>query len=156
MADLYSRLTQRVAETLAVILFTAVLAVQTLNIFFRYSQLFAPWGWVEEFSKYALIWMFFLLWHLSDRQRRHFVVDFLVTKLPQGARKWLDVIQHLVAIVFSALVVGSSVEYVQSGMGYSTQSIQALPIGVVYAIIPIGVGLVLIERVRMLVHTLRS
>ena len=46
-------------------------------------------------------------------------------------------------------------KYVQSGMGYSTQSIQWLPIGIVYVIVPIGVALVFIERLRMLVQTLR-
>ena len=105
--DSYSRLTRRIAETLAILLFASVLVVQAVNIFFRYSQVAAPWEWVEEFSKFALIWMFFLLWHLSDREQRHFAVDFLAAKMPPRLRHLCDALGHLIAVVFTSVVVVS-------------------------------------------------
>ena len=73
----YSQITRYVTETAVIFLFSAVLILQTVNIFFRYTGFLAPLMWVEEFSTFSFIWMFFLLWHVADRDGKHFMVDII-------------------------------------------------------------------------------
>ena len=152
----YAAITRVVTETIAVFLFLSVLLLQAANIFFRYTRVRAPEMWVEDFSKYALIWIFFLMWHLADRQKDHFSVDVLERKLPSNAARWLDIFRHLVAIAFGTAVVVSAVRLVPTIMGYPTQSFRWLPMGAVYLVIPVGMSLVLVERIRMAVVAIRS
>ena len=109
---LYSTVTRVVAETIAVLLFFAVLVLQTVNILFRYTKIRAPEMWVEDFSKYALIWIFFLMWHLADRGNQHFAVDLLVQRLSPGLRRAIELFRHLAAIAFATVVIVSAVRFI--------------------------------------------
>ena len=152
----YSSLTKTIAETFAVVLFLAVLILQTLNIFFRYTQVRPPWMWVQDFTKYSLIWMFFLLWHLADRDQAHFAVDLLVARSHGRQRKRLQLTAHIAAMVFAAMTVWSSIAFIPTTMGYSTQSFTWLPMGVVYMVIPLGLSLVFVERLRLFLQALKG
>jgi TRAP-type C4-dicarboxylate transport system permease small subunit len=152
----YSTITKLVTETIAVVLFFTVLVLQTANIFFRYSGVRPPAMWVEDFSKYALIWIFFLVWHLADRQQQHFAVDIFGPKLPPRAKKAMSAFVHLVAIGFSVVVIWSSFKFIPTIMGYPTQSFRWLPMGVVCLVIPVGLTLVVVERCRMFIYVCKS
>lgn len=151
----YIRITRFLAEFVTLLLFSTVVIVQTLNIFFRYTKICNPWMWVEEFSRYSFIWIVFLLWHLNDRKGTHFVVDVFICKLSGKAKKVIDVFGHCIAFLFAGVVVWASVKYVPITMAYSTDSFRWLPMGVVYSIIPFGLLLVLIEHVLLLIEELR-
>ena len=153
-SDTISNATRAIVEIIAVCLFAIVLVEQALNVFLRYTQIGAPIMWVEDFTKYALIWMFFLLWHVCDRERTHFVVDFLVEKVAPNSRRALEVVSHAIAIVFCLIVVISAFPFIADTMGYRTQSFSWLPMGVVYVIIPVGLLIVVFERVRLLAKRL--
>ncbi len=47
----YTAVTKRVTESMVVVLFSAVLLTQFLNILFRYTKIHEPWMWVGEFSR---------------------------------------------------------------------------------------------------------
>lgn len=149
----YSELTQRFAEAIAVFLFCAVLGLQSINIFFRYTKVSAPLMWVEEFSTFSFIWIFFLLWHLGDRNQTHFHVDVLLDRLSGKPRQFLELFGHAVAIFFAGVTVSSSVAFIPTTMMYSTNSFSWLPMGVIYLVIPFGLALVLIERLRLFAAT---
>jgi len=151
----YSQITRYVTETFVIFLFAAVLILQTINIFFRYTGFLAPMMWVEEFSTFSFIWMFFLLWHVADRDGKHFVVDMLHGKASPAMVRGLEIFTHFAAIVFSGVVVWSSWAWISAAGGYPTNSFKWLLMGVVYLVIPLGLGLVLIERISMLLAVLR-
>jgi len=152
----YSRVTKVVTETLALCLFGAVLVLQTANIVLRYTGLHPPLMWVEEFSTFSFIWIFFLLWHLADRSGKHFVVDVMLERLSGRPRQALEIFDHTTALFFAGIVVWSSIRFIPVAGGYPTNSFNWLPMGVVYLAIPIGLTLVFIERLRMLVDTVRK
>ena len=152
----YSSLTKTITETIAVVLFFAVLLLQTVNIFFRYTQVQPPWMWVQDFTKYSLIWLFFLLWHLADRDDAHFAVDVVVTRSRGRLRKGLQIVAHVAAMLFAAVTVWSSIAFIPTTMGYSTQSFSSVPMGVVYMVIPLGLTLVFVERLRLFLQALKS
>ena len=142
----YTGVTKRVTESVVVVLFSAVLLAQFLNILFRYTKIHEPWMWVGEFSRYAFIWIFFLLWHQCDRKGSHFVVDVLTAKLTGRVRAAIELFGRLAALLFALLVVWSSAKYIPTTLLYSTDSFRWLPMGVVYFIIPVGLLLVFIEQ----------
>jgi TRAP-type C4-dicarboxylate transport system permease small subunit len=152
----YSSLTKTIAETIAVVLFLTVLILQTANIFFRYTQVRPPWMWVQDFTKYSLIWMVFLLWHLADRDQAHFAVDVAVTRSRGRVRKALQLLAHVAAMIFAAVTVWSSVAFIPTTMSYSTQSFSSVPMGVVYMVIPLGLALVFVERLRLFLQVLKD
>ena len=137
----YSQITRYVTETAVIFLFSA--------------GFLAPLMWVEEFSTFSFIWMFFLLWHVADRDGKHFMVDILHGKVPPRIRWGLEVFRHFAAIVFSGVVVWSSWAFISVAGGYPTNSFKWLLMGVVYLVIPLGLGLVLVERISMIWATLR-
>ena len=145
----YHQITRWVTETLSVGLFVTVLVLQLINIFLRYTKVAPPAMWVEDFSKYALIWIFFLLWHLADRRNEHFAVDFLRQKCSSATGRVLVLLGHVVAMAFALVVVGSAVAFIPSLLGYPTQSFSWLPMGMVYVVIPIGLILVFVERLLL-------
>ena len=146
----YTHITRSVTESIVVVLFSAVLVAQTLNILFRYTQIHEPWMWVGEFSRYAFIWILFLLWHLCDRKGSHFVVDVLTARVAGRCRVALELFGRLVTLLFAALVIWSSAKYIPTTMLYSTDSFRWLPMGVVYLIIPVGLLLVFIEQLMLI------
>jgi len=147
---IYSNFLDTVIETFMVILFSVVIALESYNLFGRYIKLYPPLMWVEEFTRYSFIWICFLLWHLLDRRGIHFVVDILPNKLSGKKKEYLELFINLIVIFFCGIVILSSVKYVSTAMVYCTSSFRWLPMGIVYAIIPIGLLMVLIERIQLL------
>lgn len=143
-------ITRLITEIIVVILFSAILIVQVLNIFFRYTKIYDPWMWVGEFSRYSFIWIVFLLWHLSDRRGSHFVVDIILTKMKGTSRLALEYFNRLVTLFFAGIIIWGSIHYIPTTMMYSTASFRWLPMGVVYVVIPVGILLVFIENLFLI------
>ena len=140
-----------IIETIVVFLFSAILIVQVLNILFRYTKIHEPWMWVGEFSRYSFIWIVLLLWHLCDRRGSHFVMDVFFEKLKGKARLALEYFNGLIVLFFAGVVIWGSIQYIPTTMMYSTASFRWLPMGVVYAVIPVGIVFVFIENVFLIV-----
>ena len=144
------------AEWAAILLFATILFLQSLNIFLRYTALADPLMWVEEFSRFGFIWILFLLWHIADREGAHFQVDFLRDRLGDRGRRRLDMLTHVLALAFSLVILAASAKFLPTTMLYATNSFAWLPMGVIYLVIPAGFVLVAVERLRLIVVTLRS
>jgi TRAP-type C4-dicarboxylate transport system permease small subunit len=144
------KICKSIIETIVVFLFSAILIVQVLNIFFRYTKIHEPWMWVGEFSRYSFIWIVFLLWHLCDRRGSHFVMDVIFEKLGGKTRLALEYFNGLIVLFFAGVVIWGTIQYIPTTMMYSTASFRWLPMGVVYAVIPVGILLVFIENVFLI------
>ena len=151
----YEQLTRRIAEGLAIFLFSLVLLLQALNIALRYTAVRPPLMWVAEFSTFSFIWILFLLWHLNDRDDEHFKVDVVLDRLSPPWRRRLEAFAHLLALLFAGIVVWASIKFIPTTMLYRTNSFDWLPMGVIYLVIPLGFVLVAVERFRLLLRALR-
>ena len=147
----YDKVTKKIVEIFGVVLLALILILQTYNIFSRYTKISPPWMWVEEFTRYSFIWIVFILWFLNDRSETHFVVDVVPNKLPENFAKYLKLFIHILIVIFAAIVVWASIKYIPKTMMYCTQTFRKVPMGVVYMIIPIGLFLAFIERIRAIV-----
>lgn len=130
------------ANRWALIVLVAAMAVLVIaNVISRYVFLHS-FTWVEEASRYIMIWTAFLGAGLALRVGGHIAVDSLPQSLPPAGARWLRTL--LVAIVGLTLVVLAwlGVEYAQFGWEQETP-VLGWSFGMVYLAVPIGALLML-------------
>lgn len=146
----YKGFTRFVIETFSISLFTFVLLVQSYNIFSRYAKIGYPIMWAEEFTRYSIIWIVFLCWHLDQRDENHFNVNIISGKLKGKPKFFLEIFISIGIILFAIFLCYSSWLYYPSTMIYCAKSFQKIPMGIFYLAIPIGIIFLLIEEIIIL------
>lgn len=126
-----------------VVLVAVMAALVIANVISRYVFLHS-FTWVEEASRYLMIWTAFLGAGLALRVGGHIAVDSLQQALPAQGARWLRAL--LVAIVGATLVALTwlGVEYAQFGWEQETP-VLGWSFGMVYLAIPIGALLMLVH-----------
>jgi TRAP-type C4-dicarboxylate transport system permease small subunit len=120
-------------------LLAAMAALVFGNVCARY--LFnASFGWVEELTRYMMIWLAYLGAGLALRHGNHVAVMLLVEALPRAPALLLRGAVGLVTLGFLAALTWIGWEYAQFAMRQRTPVLQ-WPTGAVYLAIPIGCGL---------------
>jgi TRAP-type C4-dicarboxylate transport system permease small subunit len=124
------------ADWLLVGLFSSILAIILLAVFFRYvvnHSLF----WSDEVVRYLFVW--FTLWGaaLVLRDRRHIRVEYFVEHLPSGVRRRVEALGLLLILAFHGFLVVAGFLWVYQTAGASTPAL-GLPLNwVFYAALPI-------------------
>ena len=103
--------------------------------------------WVEEVSRYLMIWLTFLGAGLVLRYGGHIGIDTLQQALPRAAPAVRSVIFVLLAI-FSGVMVVVGVRYAMLTWAQTTPVMQ-IPVGAVYLAMPVGFALLLIHLAIM-------
>jgi C4-dicarboxylate transporter DctQ subunit len=152
----YYYLTRSIIETFGTVLFAFIIIMQGYNIFGRFTKIYRPFMWVEELTRYSFIWIVFLFWPLLDRHEAHFVVDIVPSRLSGVSRQMADIFAKLVGLVFAVLVVWFSIIYIPHAMIYCTDSFRNVPQGVIYMVIPVGLALVFVEKVRSIIQDVKD
>jgi len=103
--------------------------------------------WVEEVSRYLMIWLTFLGAGLVLRYGGHIGIDTLQDSLPRHA--------HIVRVVIFAFMLGFFGFMVWIGTRYAmltwgqTTPVMQIPVGVVYLAMPVGFGLLIVHLLLM-------
>ena len=103
--------------------------------------------WVEEVSRYLMIWLTFLGAGLVLRHGGHIGIDTLQDNVPQHAAK-------VRALVF-VLMLGFFAFMVWIGFRYSFRTwnqitpVMQIPVGIVYLAIPLGFALLIVHLLLM-------
>lgn len=126
-----------------ILLLATMAALVIANVISRYVFLHS-FTWVEEASRYLMIWTAFLGAGLALRVGGHIAVDTLPAALPPKGARWLRSL--LVAIVGLTLAVLAwlGVEYALFGWEQETP-VLGWSFGMVYLAIPIGAALMLVH-----------
>ena len=109
--------------------------------------------WVEEVSRYLMVWLTFLGAGLVLRYGGHIGIDTLQERIPNFARAIRAVI-FVVMLAFFAVMLWLGIRYTALTWGQTTPVMQ-IPIGVVYLAIPFGFGLLIVHLVLMTIPYLR-
>jgi TRAP-type C4-dicarboxylate transport system permease small subunit len=109
--------------------------------------------WVEEVSRYLMIWLTFLGAGLVLRYGGHIGIDTLQNAVPRRAVAIRVTICALLLAFFVAML-WLGVRYAMVAWGQTTPVMQ-IPMGVVYLAIPLGFALLIVHLLLMAVSYLR-
>lgn len=134
----------RVIEVLLVLIFSLLVVDVLWQVFGRYV-LNQSYSFTEEFARFALIWLSILGTAYLNGRRGHLAMDFLLNKLsPAKRRSRMQVIEVLVLLFALVVMVigGGNLMFTTLDLGQTSPAMR-LPLGYVYAIVPIS-GLLII------------
>ena len=132
------------------LLVIALLAAMALMVFTNVALRFATDRsilWVEEASRYAMIWLTFLGAGLVLRYGGHIGIETLHEKLPRHA----PLLRALVVVLllgFFAFMTWVGVRYALLTWGQTTP-VMEVPIGAVYLAMPVGFALLILHLLLM-------
>jgi TRAP-type C4-dicarboxylate transport system permease small subunit len=134
-SSLIRRLTQFVEWTL-VALSILIFVVVFLQVLFRYL-LRQPLFWSEELPRYLLIWMTFLAAALAQKHDAHINITLCLAPLSTRARQALKILTDAVILAFFWVLIYSG-SLVTSITAHHRSTALQLPMGLVYAALPVG------------------
>src|SRR5258705_7660424 len=110
--------------------------------------------WVEEVSRYLMIWLTFLGAGLVLRYGGHIGIDTLQDRLPRHAMAIRTVI-FIVMLAFFAVMLWLGIRYSAFTWDQTTPVMQ-IPIGAVYLAMPIGFALMIVHLLLMATSYVRQ
>lgn len=132
-------------EAVLALLMLSMAVIVFVGVFFRYV-IDAPLGWTEEAGRFCLMWASLLGMYLAYRRAEHIRVDALTSRLPPVARHRLSICGNLLLAVYISALVIEGVRY--SGAFLDSYSpMLGLPLGVVYAALPLSGALMFVAIV---------
>lgn len=126
----------KVIEAAIFVLVLFILALVFVQVFTRYV-LHVPVNWLEEAARMALVWLVMLGAAVAAERREHYVIDFIVRKLPARPAAGVLIATNVIALAFLATLVVTGSAYVQSNMSRFYVSLN-VPRGYIYLAIPVG------------------
>jgi TRAP-type transport system small permease protein len=129
------RLTRLVEWTL-VALSILIFVVVFLQVLFRYL-LRQPLFWSEELPRYLLIWMTFLAAALAQKHDAHINITLCLAPLSTRARQALKILTDAVILAFFWVLIYSGSLVTNITAHHRSTALQ-LPMGLVYAALPVG------------------
>ena len=85
------------------VLFSMVILV-FYNVFARFV-LNRSLGWIDEYARFAFIWLVFLGSFLAYEDNEHIGLDFLLERLPKGIQKYMHILNHLLVLLVCAIMM---------------------------------------------------
>jgi len=110
--------------------------------------------WVEEVSRYLMIWLTFLGAGLVLRYGGHIGIDTLQERWP-GIAVWIRMAIFAVLLAFFAVMLWLGIRYAALTWSQTTPVLQ-IPIGAVYLAMPIGFALLIVHALLMAIPYVRS
>ena len=149
---LIRRLTQFV-EWLLVALSVLIFAVVFLQVLFRYL-LRQPLFWSEELPRYLLIWMCFLAAAVAQKHDAHINITLCLAPLSTRARQVLKILTDAIILAFLWVITYSG-GLVTSITAHHRSTALQLPMGLVYAALPVGAILMSLYLVLQIADNVR-
>jgi len=128
-----------------------ILAAMALMVFANVALRFLTDNsilWVEELSRYLMIWLTFIGAGLVLRYGGHIGIENLQEKLPNHARTFRIVI-FVVMLAFFVFMFFVGARYAVFTWGQTTPVMQ-IPVGAVYLAMPIGFALMIVHALIMM------
>lgn len=116
----------------------------------------APQPWVEELSRYIIVWGVMLGIPIALRNNHHIQVDMLYEKLPLFIQRWVDLFASSVGVLFCAFYTYYGYILVTKRFTSGMVSMDiGIPMWIVYLILPISGVMFLLRFIERLVDILR-
>jgi TRAP-type transport system small permease protein len=140
-------------ERVLILLSIAIAVVVFLQVVFRYV-LRQPLFWSEELPRYLLIWMSFLAAAVAQKQDAHINITLCLAPLAPRARRILQLLTNGIVLGFLGILVYSGGLVTNITAHHRSTALQ-LPMGFVYAALPVGACLMMLYLVLQIVDGVR-
>jgi TRAP-type transport system small permease protein len=132
----------RLIEAAAVLVTLAMLSVVVLGVIFRAAN--SPLVWSDELAQYLLVWLGFLGWMLASRRRNHIRIMVFIDKLPDTARRAVEVVLQFAIIVFASVLMWQARSLIARNIDIEAVTLP-FPSAMLYMLLPV-LALVLIVQ----------
>lgn len=148
----------RAADLIVSFILTIAASSMIVSIFLQVMFRFvfrSPLYWTEELARYAFVYVVFIGAAWAGRESMHLGVDYFTSKLPQRLGMYLKVAMDVCILVFSAVIVYAGIQVVPINLQQLSPALN-IPMGAVYAAIPIGFLLIFIYYLSHLIDDWKS
>ena len=135
----------------AVGLFSAMVTVTTLGVFFRYV-LNNALPWAEEADRYLFIWLSFVGASITMRHKAHIAVDLLLRYVSPVWHHRLVLMAQGCVLVFLGVVFWASLPVIEL-TSETRATATDIPMSWVYIAAPVGCILIGVETLRLVART---
>jgi len=151
MAQRVWRAYEGIVNGAAVALFSAMVVVTTMGVFYRYV-LNNALPWAEEADRYLFIWLSFVGASITMRHKAHIAVDLLLRYLSPVWRYRLVLIAQGCVLVFLGVVFWASLPVIEL-TSETRATATDIPMSWVYIAAPVGCILIGVETLRLVART---
>lgn len=144
---------RKLNDTLVMIVLALLSIFVIVQVFCRYF-LSAPLTWSEELARYLQIWMVMLGSATMMRKGGHLAIDIVTASMPPKVKRVTDVIVYLATIIFFGIVLYYGI-FLTMNAGRQTSPAVNMPMSFVYAALPTGSALILMETIIRFINFLR-
>ena len=137
----------KVCKALTVLLLAAMVVVTMAQIIFRF---FHALQWSEEVTRYMLVWATFIGASCAYKEGAHISITAIQNFFPPKARKYVQILVHLVCIVLFIAIIYFGWKYAMKQFQLSPAL--RIPEKYVYTIVPIGFGMMTFHAVNEVVQ----
>ena len=154
MAKLWN-IIQRISYAVAAFCMFAVILLIFINVLCRYVFSFSI-SWSEEMTRYMFIGTLFFTLNIMVSQNAALRVDILDNFIHnQRSKHILNLITYVLTVVALLVFTLSGVMLVQAGLTSVSPSMH-IPMWIIYAMMPLGYFLALIEVLRKIAAEIRA
>ena len=132
----FAALTERALKVFTGALLAAMVIVILLQVTFRYA-LNLSLAWTEEVGRYLFVWICLFGASLAYRYGQHSGYETLVAAMPAAVGRWVTRGVDVLVAIFSIVLIVSSKELIEAGMGQVTPATQ-LVIAYIYFAFPLS------------------
>ena len=140
-----------IVNSVAVALFSAMVVVTTMGVFYRYV-LNNALPWAEEADRYLFIWLSFVGASITMRHKAHIAVDLLLRYVSPAWQHRLALIAQGCVLVFMGVIFWASLPVIEL-TSETRATATDIPMSWVYIAAPVGCILIAIETLRLAAHT---
>ncbi len=109
--------------------------------------------WSEELARYLLVWLSFLGASVAYRRKVHPGIDMLEKRMPQGLRKSVKILVHLISLALFAVMIYFGCRFAYFVRLQISPALY-LPKWIVFAIIPLSGAIFAIHGLNFLLEAL--
>ena len=146
----------RIERTLVGLLGAAALAIAVVQVFGRYIDPENAINWAEEVIVYLAVWAVIVVSSQLVRNDGHVRPDLVLRLLPARGQRWVETLNCLVAVAFTAGMVWYGWKIVTLAWMFDQRSSSDLlfPMWIYYLALPAGGALMLVRYLIRLVRYL--
>jgi TRAP-type C4-dicarboxylate transport system permease small subunit len=143
-----------ITETVTVVLFSFIIVLMALQVFFRYF-LGASLSWSEEITRFLFVWLIYMGMVIAINRGEHAVMDIVVKKLQGKLRLAFTLLAQFTTLVFFGIVIYQGTKLMMLTSVQRSPAI-GIPMVLVYLALPLGSILGAIEVVLQILEEFKE